>query len=111
MNKNLLILLIIIISASVMYFISGYPKTETVICTQEALICPDGTAVGRSGPKCAFAPCPIIKQITTPSSTPQCPKTEWVDCMPGSNKIKSECDPQYLKWAKENCPNFKGETY
>ena len=27
-------------------------------CTQEAKECPDGSFVGRSGPDCAFAPCP-----------------------------------------------------
>jgi hypothetical protein len=27
-------------------------------CTLEAKVCPDGTAVGRSGPDCSFAPCP-----------------------------------------------------
>jgi hypothetical protein len=27
-------------------------------CTQEAKICPDGSAVGRTGPKCEFAACP-----------------------------------------------------
>lgn len=27
-------------------------------CTLEAKICPDGTSVGRTGPSCAFAPCP-----------------------------------------------------
>ena len=27
-------------------------------CTTEAKICPDGTAVGRTGPNCEFAPCP-----------------------------------------------------
>lgn len=27
-------------------------------CTEEAKICPDGTAVGRTGPNCEFAPCP-----------------------------------------------------
>lgn len=29
-------------------------------CTEEAKICPDGTAVGRAGPDCGFAPCPIF---------------------------------------------------
>jgi len=29
-----------------------------VACTQDALLCPDGTAVGRVGPNCEFAPCP-----------------------------------------------------
>ncbi|MDB5194850.1 MAG: hypothetical protein JWO84_34 [Parcubacteria group bacterium] len=28
------------------------------VCTQEAKICPDGTAVGRTGPNCEFAACP-----------------------------------------------------
>jgi hypothetical protein len=26
-------------------------------CTQEAMVCPDGTAVGRTGPSCSFAVC------------------------------------------------------
>ena len=50
-NKNLLVLIIIIISASVMYLISSYPKTKMVTCTQEARVCPDGSSVGRSGPE------------------------------------------------------------
>lgn len=32
-----------------------------VACTMEAKICPDGSAVGRSGPNCEFAPCPGIQ--------------------------------------------------
>jgi len=59
-NKNLLVLIIIIISASVMYFISGYSQNNTAVCTFEARTCPDGSSVGRSGPKCEFSPCPTI---------------------------------------------------
>jgi len=29
-----------------------------IACTMEAKLCPDGTAVGRSGPNCEFTPCP-----------------------------------------------------
>lgn len=29
-----------------------------VFCTQEAKLCPDGSYVGRTGPKCEFAACP-----------------------------------------------------
>lgn len=29
-------------------------------CTMEAKICPDGSAVGRRGPNCEFAPCPSV---------------------------------------------------
>lgn len=31
---------------------------QPVFCTLDAKICPDGTAVGRTGPDCEFAPCP-----------------------------------------------------
>lgn len=30
---------------------------ELVLCTQEAKLCPDGSYVGRSGPKCEFSAC------------------------------------------------------
>ena len=204
-NKNLLILIIIIISASVMYFISGITPTNKIACTQEALICPDGSSVSRTGPKCEFAPCPkaqinfnnrekftgyiknisyqchmdgicaitvdnknvivgqgetvkpqpkgtssnielneskkndyigqqvevsrkkvsennftiygdnqyYIKLTTNKSASTKyvCPENEYVDCMLGPDKIKLECSPQYLQWAKANCPNFRGATY
>ena len=34
------------------------PWSPPVACTMDAKICPDGTAVGRTGPNCEFAPCP-----------------------------------------------------
>jgi len=36
-------------------------------CTQEAKLCPDGTAVGRTGPNCDFAECAktVVAQIDT----------------------------------------------
>ncbi len=38
----------------------------TTACTQEAKICPDGSAVGRTGPNCEFTACP---EATATSST------------------------------------------
>jgi hypothetical protein len=38
---------------------------KPVACTQEAKICPDGSAVGRTGPDCEFAECPA----TIPTNT------------------------------------------
>ena len=35
------------------------PPVNDVACTMEAKICPDGTSVGRSGPNCEFAACPV----------------------------------------------------
>ena len=34
------------------------PNSNGVACTQEALMCPDGSFVGRTGPNCEFSPCP-----------------------------------------------------
>jgi hypothetical protein len=36
----------------------GETDTDGVNCPADAMICPDGTAVGRSGPDCEFDPCP-----------------------------------------------------
>jgi len=31
-----------------------------IACTEEAKICPDGSAVGRTGPNCEFTACPAV---------------------------------------------------
>jgi hypothetical protein len=43
-----------------------------VACTEEAKICLDGTAVGRTGPNCEFAQCPTVSlpATTTPLVLP-----------------------------------------
>lgn len=33
-------------------------ETDTVFCTQDAKLCPDGSYVGRTGPNCEFSACP-----------------------------------------------------
>jgi len=44
-------------------------KTEGPIgCTMEAKICPDGSAVGRTGPNCEFTECPAILTSSVPTS-------------------------------------------
>lgn len=55
-----LILLVLILGAaywSTIAFPIINPRIQ--VCTEEAKICPDGTAVGRVGPNCEFAPCPV----------------------------------------------------
>lgn len=37
------------------------PTPEPIGCTEEAKMCPDGSAVGRVGPDCEFEECPQIK--------------------------------------------------
>lgn len=39
------------------FFVKKTPKQ--VACTMEAKVCPDGSSVGRTGPDCEFAACPI----------------------------------------------------
>lgn len=36
----------------------GLPKNNGIACTMEAKLCPDGSAVGRTGPLCEFSKCP-----------------------------------------------------
>ncbi|HOZ36897.1 MAG TPA: DUF333 domain-containing protein [bacterium] len=74
MKKTTLLVIafcILVIAATVM--IMTIPKTgeqnsesKTTACTGEALVCPDGSSVGRTGPNCEFTPCPEAKpEITT----------------------------------------------
>lgn|GEM_PF-6978428 len=65
---------------------------------------------------CDFAPCPTIHQENNQKKTKspigyQCPESGYVDCMPGPYELKWECTMEYLNWARENCPNFKGAAY
>ncbi len=52
--------------ALVLYtFVVTHNDVEAPVgCTMEAMICPDGSAVGRSGPNCEFTPCPTIPVST-----------------------------------------------
>src|SRR3989339_2284531 len=56
--------LLLIFSGSVYFYVNkksadSYP----VACTMEAKQCPDGSYVGRTGPKCEFSTCPVAKPI------------------------------------------------
>ncbi len=39
---------------------SPLPNPNQTVCTQEAMQCPDGSYVGRTGPNCAFTKCPTV---------------------------------------------------
>ena len=59
--KTFLIILGILIIGGGVYGYLIYAKNaplQPVTCTMEAMICPDGSAVGRTGPNCEFAACP-----------------------------------------------------
>ena len=53
----------VLVIGGIMYLIYPTPQNYTSpnapkACTQEAMLCPDGSYVGRTGPNCEFAPCP-----------------------------------------------------
>lgn len=156
-------MLIILIFVSVISFLIGlnFEKLKnkfleifnrSVSCPADALVCPDGSVVGRIPPRCQFAPCPTTLPTQTlknekmicgglenfqcpegyvcqrnkkfPDKTGvcvkkemeifkdfQCPEKDYIDCMPKIDVQKSECNHQYIEWAKKNCPNFKGVVY
>ncbi len=63
----LLIIAVIIVAGTLVYAVNkkapnNFPKQQ---CTMEAKICPDGSAVARTGPNCEFAECP-----NTPNPAP-----------------------------------------
>jgi hypothetical protein len=64
MSKKILFGLIILISLgiSIIFGVITYGVLNIqgrVACTMEAKLCPDGSSVGRTGPNCEFAQCPV----------------------------------------------------
>ncbi len=60
-SKQILIILVLIgalLGAG--YFYNKKNNIDGMACTLEAKLCPDGSYVGRSGPKCEFSPCPEV---------------------------------------------------
>lgn len=47
-------------------------------CTEEAKVCPDGSAVGRTGPNCEFSPCPGEEPVMCTADVKECPDGSYV---------------------------------
>lgn len=62
MRKKILYLTILLfVTLYAGYLVRDYiigNETDAVMCAMDAMQCPDGSFVGRAGPKCEFAPCP-----------------------------------------------------
>lgn len=68
--RNFLVLSFLLIVVFSGIFVFGYFLVQPVAnapvaCTMEAKLCPDGTYVGRTGPKCEFAECPVLNSGIT----------------------------------------------
>lgn len=57
------LILVLVVAAGAVYLFFRTPTQEPVACTQEALQCPDGSFVSRTGPQCAFASCPKMEFV------------------------------------------------
>ncbi len=65
MKVKIIIAFLVIAGVSAYLFYNNQKEGgEWVACTMDAKICPDGSAVGRSGPQCQFDACPTIKEST-----------------------------------------------
>lgn len=63
---------VLVLVGAVMFWAAGARTAKapsSQACTQEAKTCPDGSAVGRTGPDCQFAECPTVTATTTSVTT------------------------------------------
>jgi len=60
--KKIIISIIIFILVVIGFLVCPkfFGAHKSIACTEEAKICPDGSAVGRIGPNCEFAKCPEV---------------------------------------------------
>lgn len=61
MIKNMLtiVLGLVVLAFVYAFVVPNLTRTDGPVgCTMDAKICPDGSAVGRTGPRCEFAACP-----------------------------------------------------
>ncbi|MHB0978063.1 MAG: Gmad2 immunoglobulin-like domain-containing protein [Minisyncoccota bacterium] len=71
MNKkySILLVLILLVMGGFLVFKSFQSSpTDQIACTMEAKVCPDGSYVGRTGPKCEFSACPNAFTYTNATS-------------------------------------------
>lgn len=81
LDKKIIALVAIVVVAAVAALLLVSSPSGQKACTEEAKLCPGGTAVGRTGPNCEFAPCP-----ENGSSSCKCPS--------GYRKDGDACNPE-----------------
>lgn len=96
MNRTpIAIVIALLIAAAVFsyerFYGSGNPAPPVVACTEEAKLCPDGSAVGRIGPNCEFAECPALPKTATVAGLNQRIFTEGIFITPLQVEEDSRC--------------------
>lgn len=71
---------------------------DTVMCPMDAMECPDGSYVGRTGPDCEFAACP-----STPVVTPDEPVTSDDDMVMCTMDVRECSDGSYVGRVAPSC--------
>lgn len=104
-------MLVILVVAGGIYYLGKSNTQQPKACTLEAKLCPDGSAVGRTGPNCEFAACPSKESSLSADET-----SESKICIqviaPAKNSTTSECKKfptpcdVPIGWEKvESCPS------
>lgn len=63
----------LVVTLAWLFMVDVQNPSQPIACTMDAKVCPDGSAVGRSGPNCEFAECPEVPplhdliRVTTPT--------------------------------------------
>ncbi len=76
-------------------------KLDPVACPADAKQCPDGSYVGRTGPKCEFATCPAVKKEFC-----SCPDGYYLEgeaCNPNCYKNIPQCLRSSIKCVLIDC--------
>lgn len=55
-----IVVAVLVVLLGGVYILGKNNASKEVACTMEAKVCPDGSSVGRTGPKCEFTKCPVI---------------------------------------------------
>ncbi len=106
---------IVIIGIIFVAIVAGYfigrmqsgPDTEPIACTQEAMLCPDGSYLGRTRPNCEFAPCPPGPE---PSPIPP-PISKDLECKKDSDCPSSKYTCEAIEGVGTVYPNGGPSTY
>ena len=76
------------------------------VCTDDALVCPDGSSVGRTGPNCEFAPCPGEDRCKLPFVEGPCAAALSVFWF---NAASGKCEPRIYGGCGGNANRFASE--
>ena len=98
MKVIILVGVLLIIAVTGYYFSLQGNKSNSVnnppvVCSQEAMQCPDGSYVGRTGSHCEFAQCPTPVATSTPQSSGSLQGTMTIGPICPVEQVGHPCNP------------------